>query len=340
MTLSVSDYFAETDLLAEVFRLSGEPFSYINELNVHEALTKNPQEYYHFVKQRLENIALNKAEMEMPPKILFSDQDSDGDFRVMPCVIKDGNEVMKTVKLVGTNVIQQSVPDQITVGKACVFHPSENFITHIVEACLLSSARTAICAMLAVDFLADNRKKMTIIGAGRVGYYAAFYAAALGWTDDVVIHDTDKLRAEKCVSSLRSEFPKISFQASTRAALTGTDVLILCTTSSTPIYSTDDFKADLIISVGADIDSQRELDNSWAQAASLFVDSYDSARYGDIKAWTENNLIEANSMTDLFSLITGFKLIDDKRPRIFVSTGTAFFDNITLSYLLKTIDGI
>jgi ornithine cyclodeaminase/alanine dehydrogenase-like protein (mu-crystallin family) len=338
MTLKVSDYFDECGLIADVFRLSGEPFSYIKEMDVHQALTKDPQAYYQFIKQRLTNIALNKAELQMPAKLLFSDQDSDGDFRVMPCVVKDGNEVMKTVKLVGTNVIQQAVPDQITVGKACVFHPTENFITHIVEACLLSSARTAICAMLGVEFLANSCKKMTIIGAGRVGYYAAFYAAALGWADEIVIHDIDIIRAEKCVDSLQSEFANILFQVSTRAALTDTDVLILCTTSATSIYSTDDFKAELIVSVGADIDTQRELDNSWSQAASLFVDSYDSARYGDIKAWTEDNLIDKNGLTDLFSLIKGFELIDDQRPRIFVSTGTAFFDNLTLSYLLKMVE--
>lgn len=140
------------------------------------------------------------------------------------------------------------------------------------------------------------------------------------------------------MNSLRSGFPDISFHVSDRATLTDTDVLILCTTSSTPIYSTNDFKADLIVSVGADIDTQRELDDSWAQAASIFVDSYDSARFGDIKAWTEKGLVDSNNMTDLFSLISGFELIDDKRPRIFVSTGTAFFDNLTLSYVLKNID--
>lgn len=186
--------------------------------------------------------------------------------------------------------------------------------------------------------LAKSRKKITIIGAGRVGYYVAFYAASLGWVEEVTIHDIDITRAKKCVASLQSEFANISFQVSTWADLTVTDVLILCTTSARPVYSTKDFKASLIVSVGADTDSQRELDNSWARAASLFVDSYDSARYGDIKAWTENSLIETKNMTDLFSLMTDFMPIDEQRPRIFVSTGTAFFDNLTLSYLLKMLD--
>lgn len=90
MTLSVSDHFSTNDLIANVFRLSGEPFSYLKEMDVHQSLTNDPQGYYQFIKQRLTNIALNKAELEMPAKLLFSDDDSDGDFRVMPCVVKDG----------------------------------------------------------------------------------------------------------------------------------------------------------------------------------------------------------------------------------------------------------
>ena len=192
--------------------------------------------------------------------------------------------------------------------------------------------------MLGIDLLAYDRKRLTIFGAGRVGYYTAFYASALGWVEEVVIYDVDILRAESCARSLQIIFPSIHYQVVTRAAVTDTDILVLCTTSQSPVYATNDFKADLIVSVGADIDSQRELDNSWAKTASLFVDSYDSARYGDIKAWAESDLIELSDLTDLFTLMRGFEIISDNRPRIFVSTGTAFFDNITLSYLLKNID--
>ena len=273
----------------------------------------------------------------MPAKILFPDKRTNGDFRVMPCVIEDEGEVLKSVKLVGTNVIQQSVPNQITVGKACILHPTENFVTHIVEACLLSSARTAICAMLGIEFLSTRSNTLTIIGAGRVGYYAAFYASALKWFNKIIFHDTDMLRARNCVRTLQALFPSIQYTSSEKEALLDTDVLILSTTSTTPIYSINDFKADLIISVGADIDSQRELDNSWAQAASLFVDSHDTIRYGDMKVWTDNHLIEPNHITDLFTLIAEDITIDDTKPRIFVSTGTAFFDNISLSYILKTL---
>ncbi|MEW4982776.1 MAG: hypothetical protein AB1Y26_06050 [Cycloclasticus sp.] len=326
------------DPLVDIFKLSGEPFEYLSESDVHLALTQNPTEYYQFVKQRVTNLAIQKSKFIMPPKTLFPDKDTDGDFRIMPCIIEENDEVMKTVKLVGTNVIQQSVPNQITVGKACVLHPTENYITHIVEACLLSSARTAICAMLGVELLsARDASKLTIIGAGRVGYYCAYYASALSWFNEIIIHDTDSSRAQSCVKTLQSLFPKIKYITSKRQDLIDTDVLILSTTSTAPLYATHDFKADLIISVGADIDTQRELDNSWAKAASVFVDSYDSARYGDIKVWLDNNLITSTCLTDLFSLLRSEVSITYNKPRIFVSTGTAFFDNLSLSYILRKV---
>lgn len=34
MTLRVSGYFDEYDLITDIFRLSGEPFSYIKEMDV------------------------------------------------------------------------------------------------------------------------------------------------------------------------------------------------------------------------------------------------------------------------------------------------------------------
>jgi len=87
---------------------------------------------------------------------LFSDPGDAGDFRVMPCVVRRGGRVRKTIKVVGTNLAQQVVPGQITVGKALALHPVENFVTDLFEACLLSSARTGACAALALDLLAGD----------------------------------------------------------------------------------------------------------------------------------------------------------------------------------------
>lgn len=318
-----------------MLRLSDEPFEYYAEQQVHAKLTHDPVGYYGYIKEKLTRIANGQAQMEMPPKQIFSDPDSDGDFRVMPCVIRDGEHVLKTVKLVGTNALQERVPNQITVGKACVMHPSENFVSHIFEACLLSSARTGICAALGIDLLAQRRQRLTLIGAGRVGFYTVLYAAALGLADEITLVDQDDSRARACAVALQARYPEVAINVRSHNALGDTDVLVLATTSRTPLYGADDFQAGLIVSVGADTDCQRELDEHWAQAADIYVDTLDSARYGDLRAWLRAGLLEEAAMTDLFTLLRAGRGLQTDRPRIFVSTGTAMFDNLTMAYMLQ-----
>jgi ornithine cyclodeaminase/alanine dehydrogenase-like protein (mu-crystallin family) len=175
------------DLLQKVLRVTPEPYEYFSEKRIHDLLTERPLEYYRFVKDELTGIAEGRSELELPAKQVFSDPDAGSDFRVMPCVVRSTDKIIKTIKIVGTNTLQNIIPDQITVGKAFALHPKENFVSHIFEACLLSSARTGTCSTIAIDLLARTREKITIYGAGRVGYYAAFYAANLGNVSEVTI---------------------------------------------------------------------------------------------------------------------------------------------------------
>lgn len=109
--------------LAKVLRTTAEPCHYYTDMEVHAALSSSPADYFAHVRRILRDIAGDSAEMVLPPKQLFDDQADAGDFRVMPCVVKRGGRTWKTVKVVGTNLRQVTVPDQITVGKALMIHP-------------------------------------------------------------------------------------------------------------------------------------------------------------------------------------------------------------------------
>ncbi|MEO8008562.1 MAG: hypothetical protein ABI728_08595 [Betaproteobacteria bacterium] len=128
----------------QVLRISGERFLYYEESSVHRLLTTDPIAAFAYFAAGLTAAALGSISVEQPPKPIFSDSGESGDFRIMPCVLRRGNLVRKTVKIVGTNVAQRLVPGQMTVGKAFCLHPEENFITHVFEACLLFSARTGL----------------------------------------------------------------------------------------------------------------------------------------------------------------------------------------------------
>lgn len=216
-----------------------------------------------------------------------------------------------------------------------MLHPEENFISHIFEACLLSSTRTGLCAAIAIDMLSRTRKSITVIGTGRVGYYAAFYAAQLSGVGKISIFDNDADRTQKTVALLTRKIPSVHFTALRESRQASkSDVLVLATTSTEPVCCPDETNANLIVSLGADTDYQRELDSAWANAADIFVDTQDCAHFGDLNSWQEGGLIDTAKLTDLFQLLRDGVPDDSDRPRVFVSTGSALFDNLTIGYLL------
>jgi len=320
-----------------ILRTSVEPCQFVSEQQVHRALTGNPNDYFLHMLERLRSISAGKISVEMPPKQVFADPGDTADFRIMPCITRSGDQTFKTVKLVGTNIAQIVVPDQITVGKALVIDPVENYITHVVDACLLSSARTGMCATLAMQLLATQREHLTIIGSGRVGYYTAFYAAAVCGTRNIVFTDILSERAEAAAQALKYHFPEVHCSASPVSQLPPTNIVVLATTSSRPVCAPPAWNAGLIISMGADIDHQSELDPAWADCADIYVDTLDTARFGDLRAWIGKGHLDLTALTDFQSLLQNGISHPAVRPRLFVSTGSALFDNLTLEYLLRRI---
>lgn len=325
------------ELLRRVLRITPEPFVYFDEFRVHRILTRDPAEYLGFLDQQLRNIARGDARLELPPKQIFHDPLDDADFRVMPCVVRTEGAACKTVKIIGTNTLQERIPDQITVGKAFVIDSRENFVSHVFEACLLSSARTGACAALAIKLLAPARSTLTVIGAGRVGYYAALYAASLGRVEVIRIADRDHARAARTAGLLAVQFCGPRVEAISLASLPDTDVAILATTSREPLCGPPGWGADLIVSLGADTDNQRELAPEWVGLADIFVDTVDSARCGDLAAWQKAGLITQETLVDLFAVLRQGNLPPASRPRVFISTGSALFDNLSIAYILDRI---
>lgn len=329
------------ELFSKLLRPHPEPFEYIDERTVHGVLTQQPADYMDWVRRCLEDISAGRASIELPSKLIFGDGQTGGDFRVMPCVYRCGDHVVKTVKIVGTNTLQQRVPDQITVGKAVCLDPHENFVTHVIEACLLSSIRTGACAATAVRLLAPDRRSLTVIGAGRVGYYTALCAATLDGVQRIVFRDSHPGRAELAAAMAQRHMatPGIVFEAQPCGGVVDTDVLVLCTPSGTPLIGPQDTSARLVISMGADHEQQRELKDGWPSAGRCYVDSMDSASVGDVRAWLAGGLIQKEDLTDLLMLVWQGPKPQDDRPRVFISTGSALFDNLTIGYLLEHFRG-
>ncbi len=325
---------APQSLLQNVLRVHREPCIHYSDWRIHHLLTRNPAGYCRFIERELKECAAGRLSLELPAKLVFPDGECAGDFRVMPCVVRRPEGARKTIKLVGTNTVGRRVPDQVTVGKAWVLDPVENFVSHSFDACLLSSARTGACAAVAAARLAVSRARVNVVGAGRVGYYAALYLASLGNIDTVYLADRLDDRARRCADLLAQQVPAVRFTAVGFAELPECDVAVLATTSTRPLCAPPGWGAQLVASLGADTTYQRELDAAWLDMAEIYVDSTDSLRYGDLHAWRAAGCLREEQLTDLLQLLRSTPEPAGGRPRIFVSTGWALLDNLTIGYLL------
>lgn len=325
--------------LQQLLRLHPEPYIYYDDAAVFRALTVKPAAYLDYLKTLLKAIAHNEVALELPPKAVFADPGSPSDFRVMPCVIRLPDRVRKTVKIIGTNWPREVVPGEISVGRAFALHATENFIEAGFAACILSSARTGACAAMAMRLLAPDAGRVAIIGAGRVGYFAGLYAAALGRAEQIVFSDTDRNRAVLAGKVIARQFPELDYGTFDADALDSDaerpihpDVLILATDSETTLFDASGHRPRLVISVGADTDWQREVDPAATRHYPVVVDTLDSLNWGDLKYFRSLGLLDRGKVLDFNALWRD----QSARPEtaLVVSTGSALFDNLTIDYLL------
>jgi ornithine cyclodeaminase/alanine dehydrogenase-like protein (mu-crystallin family) len=321
-----------------ILRPAPEPSADYDDRAVHQALTADPADYLDFMTRHLCAIAHGEIECDTIPRVVFTDPDRTGDFRLMPCVLSGPAGRMKTVKLVGTNLVQRVVPDKITVGKAFCLDSSENFVSASFDACLLSSARTALCAAVAARYLAPQCRRLLIVGAGRVGYYAGLYFSTFKSLSDLAVTDRSRDRLKLFASAAARRLPAQVSCLTSDVANLDADVVLTATTSRVPLIGPDDTRANLVISVGADTTGQHELSSDWIACGDIYCDTLDSLRVGDLEHWISDGKMFAPEVRDLFGLIQLAEASREPpaaRRSVFISTGSAIFDNLTIAYILK-----
>ena len=325
------------------FCLDPEPCTWFDDATCHHQLTATPVDYLNALQRDLQRIADGELAITLPPKQLFADSadqyaaanSGKGDFRVMPCIVSGSDRVTKTVKIVGSNFSRKVVRNRMTVGRALYLDPQENFVRNEFAAFALSSARTGACAAIAHRVLHGGRS-VTLFGAGAVAWYAAYYLLSDARIDQLRIIDPDAEKAKQTLSSLKLHFPQLQGEHfAFPADVDDSAVVILATDSQTPFLHPDSTQARLVISLGADSDEQSELHPAWTTQATLIADLEDSALIGDLKRWHTRNLLQAAPLPDLVSLLRQKTRLNTAQDRIvFISTGSALFDNLTIHYLL------
>lgn len=322
----------------ELLRLHAEPCVHFHELQIHQALMNNIHqsmdelESFYFAWQK------NRRIVQMPRKLVFKTDGLKGDMRVMPCIIDSfKGEIIKAVKIIGTNEEERIIEDKIAVGKALLIDPTDNFVKGIFDVCALSSFRTAAISVLAFKHSVDDvhKQKTALVGTGRVGFYTASILQRWLGIKEMKIYDIDKERMDSFSKLFGSKvtIKKNSFRDLCRSS----SAVFLATTSSEPLLNARDTEnIQFISSVGADADNLSELHSDLYKKRMVISESRQNVYFGDLNRWHKSGLFRKKDLLELRDVIGRYSF--KKQPVMFISTGTAIQDALICQFLFKKLN--
>ena len=274
----------------------------------------------------------------MPHKQVFATEGLEGDFRVMPCVIQGfEGRLIKVVKVIGTDIEQRVVRDKISVGKALLLHPQDNFVQAVFDVAALTSFRTAAISVLAYKHLAKGNQKVGIVGTGRVGFYTALILHRWLGVRELLVEDKSLEHLGNFLKGVGLTFPKLKVEGGNLNKLCGRcSSLFLTTNTRAPILSDKNAgHLKFISSIGADSDTLSELEGDILRDRSIFTDSKSNIGFGDLKRWQKAGLLRKRPVTELREITGRRRKIKGKA--LFVSTGIALHDALACQFLYESL---
>ncbi|MEM7067634.1 MAG: ornithine cyclodeaminase family protein [Pseudomonadota bacterium] len=196
----------------------------------------------------------------------------------------------------------------------------------------LTTERTAATTALAVDFLADNSaRKLTIIGAGAIAQAHWRHVEALrDWSDIRVFSPSLASDGEKwadwqklCPNAIRSD--------SAEEAVSGADVVLLCTSSGTPVVDANAIASHaLVTSISTNVAQAHEVDPAFLNNAQVYCDYRETTptTAGEMVLATNEHGWNAEALSgDLAELSIGACALPTRdRPTFFRSVGLGLED--------------
>lgn len=239
-----------------------------------------------------------------------------------------------------------SYPDNIARGipRASAVLLLNDAVTGYPYACLegsiISAARTAASAAVAVRHLAGRRAPIGSVGffgAGLIARYLHGYLTALGLaTSEVAVFDLDSGSAASFADHVRTSTPgaSVGIRDSAEDLVRSSDLVVFATTAATPHVHDPAWFAHhpLVLHV-----SLRDLDPSVILASTNVVDDVDHV----LRAETSLHLAEQQSghrdFIDgtLFDAISGRLDIRDDRPLVFSPFGLGMLDVVVGDFVYR-----
>ncbi|RRD21729.1 ornithine cyclodeaminase family protein [Brucella pituitosa] len=195
----------------------------------------------------------------------------------------------------------------------------------------LTTERTAAATALAVDHLArDNSKTLTIIGTGAVGQAHLRYVETLRNWKEVRLYSHQAAEQPELPKQLKSG-AGVRIAASAEEAIRDADVVLLCTSSGTPVIDVKHLRKDaLVTSISTNVANAHEIDPGALGDFDVYCDYRETTPQsaGEMKIAAAMGEWSADRIRgDLPELITGrAEKPTYERPAFFRSIGLGLED--------------
>lgn len=209
-------------------------------------------------------------------------QTPDGVFASMPAFLAEPAAMGAKLVTVFEHNDRRGLPTHLAT--IALLDPGTGALLALMDGRFITEVRTAAVSAVAVRYLARERSRvLAIIGSG---VQARSHLEAL-----TLVRDLEDIRCWSRSAEKREQFAAASSRfpvravESAEAAVRGADVVVLVTSSATPVV--EDCRIEpgaCVVSVGACLPSQREMDSALVARARLIVDSRAAAlkESGDI----------------------------------------------------------
>jgi len=178
------------------------------------------------------------------------------------------------------------------------------------DAGLLTTERTAGTTALAVDHLAPaGAKRLAIVGAGAVGQAHLRHVAPLRAWESISVYSPDLQADAAKRAAITAIAPRASLSARIEACVRDADVVLLCTSSGTPVLLDGMLtKPALITSISTNAANAHEVPPAWLPDMDVYCDYRRTTpgSAGEMKLAAEQHGWNAASLAgDLAELVCG-----------------------------------
>jgi L-arginine dehydrogenase len=212
----------------------------------------------------------------------------------------------------------------------------------LCDSLALTTARTAATTSLALDYLIPSgAKSLAVIGSGKIAREHLSYALAQHEWNDVSVFSPSLVESPEKRDKIASIDRDIAFPSNAERAVRDADVVLLCTSSGTPVVETPWLKnVQVVTSISTNVPKAHEVDPATLEDFNVFCDFKRTAptTAGDfIIATQEFGWSPDRIVADLPELILqGGKVVETGRPAYFRSTGLGIED-LAIAALLASL---